>query len=273
MSIYAFSGTIPGPRTTLRNRQIRFFLDPKREHEYHGLTKTADRKQRAFSVTTDEGGCWGTVYAEVPHLYVGANTMRGQDPRGVLLLDGDPVEGADTERFGTSPSPLGDVTVIAVTGKYEDYMGVAMAGVVTFTGTVTILDPVAGLMLVPETLTATLSGTGSFSINLPATDTPGVSPSGWTYSVVEIFVGNPHGRSFAISVPHSSAGGTVSLAALAPAQTSQGTTNLPTAFASFTSTQRNALNVAASFTVFDSTLGYLVTFDGSEWKDQAGMTV
>lgn len=121
------------------------------------------------------------------------------------------------------PTSVGDLNYITVHGTYEDFTGTPIfPGSIVFKPSVTILDPGSDLILVPKTFTAVLAGDGSFSIDLPATDDPDVTPVGWTYAVTESFSG---GRTFNISVPISSAGGSVSLASLAPVDSASGTQN------------------------------------------------
>lgn len=63
---------------------------------------------------------------------------------------------------------------------------------------------IAGVIVTPGTITAVLDGTGSIAITLPATDDPGLSITGWAYTVTERVSGG--GRpSYQLEVPYDSA--------------------------------------------------------------------
>jgi hypothetical protein len=75
-----------------------------------------------------------------------------------------------------------DVVTRTVIGTYITSRGIAGIGTITFTPTATVYDPDDSVVLSGPTV-ATLSGTGSFSLELPTTDNPLVTPSGWAYEV------------------------------------------------------------------------------------------
>lgn len=120
------------------------------------------------------------------------------------------------------PTSVHDLNYITVTGKYEDYQGNPLSGSISFMPSTVLLDFGADVIMMPVTFTATLSGTGSFSIDLPATNDPDITPVGWTYTVQENV---PTGRRYEISVPYNSPGGTLSLVEVVPTTASAGITN------------------------------------------------
>lgn len=116
-------------------------------------------------------------------------------------------------RRSTSPTHLsgpamlasvltGDLNARLVTGHYQLLDGTPVQGVVKFATKTVLLDANSDLILLPETFTATLDETGAFSILLPVTDDPDISPIGWTYTVTEVFT-NATGRPpYSIQVPY-----------------------------------------------------------------------
>lgn len=76
------------------------------------------------------------------------------------------------------------VVTIAVQGEILDLDNSTPAmGMVTFRTLTELRDTVANIVYEPATYTATLDGSGRFTLNLPATDSPDVTPSGWLYQV------------------------------------------------------------------------------------------
>lgn len=69
-----------------------------------------------------------------------------------------------------------------VTGTYRSSSGSAAKGRITFTPTSTVLDN-TNSTIISNTVSATLDDEGSFSVELPATDNPMLSPKGWAYLV------------------------------------------------------------------------------------------
>jgi len=100
------------------------------------------------------------------------------------------------------------IVPVSVTGKIVSGSdGVTPAvGTVTFTMPGPLYDTADNVLLSAVTYTATLNGTGSFTISLPPTNSPNVSPSNWEYDVH--ILTNPHSEYGAIQVPYN--GGTVS---------------------------------------------------------------
>jgi hypothetical protein len=130
--------------------------------------------------------------------------------------------------------------LINVVGTYVDMSGNAMSGTVTFTPNLSVViaeDPVFKQLIVPLTVSATLDGTGHFSINLPASDDLDITPNGWTYTVVETFGGFT--RTYSITVPVATVGA-LDLATVAPATSSSGMTS----YTLLTTTNALALRVS-----------------------------
>jgi len=90
-----------------------------------------------------------------------------------------------------------NIALTTITGQFVDYQGNAVAGQIKFTMSKTLRDSIADQIIVPSTATATLDGTGAFTVTLPATDDPELSET-FTYAVEESFTG---GRSYNISLP------------------------------------------------------------------------
>jgi hypothetical protein len=90
-----------------------------------------------------------------------------------------------------------NVALTTITGQFVDYEGNAIAGQIKFTMSKVLRNSIADQIVVPSTATATLDGSGGFTVTLPATDDPELSEI-FTYAVEESFVG---GRSYNISLP------------------------------------------------------------------------
>lgn len=93
-----------------------------------------------------------------------------------------------------------DVTVRTVTGTYLTAAGAAAKGRVTFTPTSRIVDE-DDAVIIEDTLTANLNANGFFSIVLPVTDNPLLTPKNWAYKVsVRLYGVKP--RSFTAFLPY-----------------------------------------------------------------------
>ncbi len=75
-----------------------------------------------------------------------------------------------------------DVVTRTVTGTYLTPQGNAAVGRVTFTPTARIVD-INDDVIIEDTITATLSASGVFTVSLPTTDNTLLSPQGWAYQV------------------------------------------------------------------------------------------
>ncbi|WP_156893119.1 hypothetical protein [Actinokineospora enzanensis] len=103
---------------------------------------------------------------------------------------------------------------MTVTGTYVYTDGSPGVGTVSFSPTdgAWLKDVAAETTVVAKKVVVTLDGAGAFSVQLPATDDPDVSPSGTTYDVVETVGGVS--RSYSIVLPMSDT--TVALVERAP---------------------------------------------------------
>jgi len=106
-----------------------------------------------------------------------------------------------------------DLSTVTLTGTYVDLQGNPISGSVTFTPQTIIKDTDQNQIIINATVSATLNGSGSFSVVLPVSDDPDVAPVPFAYAVEEVF---PGGRSFFINIPAGGAG-TQDIADLAPA--------------------------------------------------------
>lgn len=107
-----------------------------------------------------------------------------------------------------------NLSTVTVSGTYVDLQGTAIAGQVKFTPRSVLIDSAFDQIIIPNTITVTLDANGSFSVALPATDDPDITPTGFTYRVEESFSG---GRQYDISIPRLSAGSAINLADVTPA--------------------------------------------------------
>ena len=107
-----------------------------------------------------------------------------------------------------------EYNTVEVRGKYVYRDGRPARGRVRFVASAVASAPVSNVVVLPSPMYAALDVAGAFSISLPATDDPDVSPTGWTYGVTEMFEG---GRNFHIDVPLASAGSGIEIADVAPA--------------------------------------------------------
>lgn len=119
-------------------------------------------------------------------------------------------------------------TSITVHGKYQTPGGTAASGYIEFVPRVEVVVDVAGGVIKLGTVAATLDGTGNFSVSLQASDDPSVNPTGWTYEVREHIYNAGH-RSYDITVPVNTAGGSLDLTGVSPAPAGGGLPNGPVA--------------------------------------------
>lgn len=108
-----------------------------------------------------------------------------------------------------------DLQLITVTGKYLNLDGSPASGEVEFLASTVLVNQQANERIFPVTFTSTLVG-GAFSISLPSTNDPDISPTGWFYTVTERIVGSNVPRlTYNIQLPYDLVGLTVDLADLA----------------------------------------------------------
>ncbi|KNB50099.1 hypothetical protein [Streptomyces caatingaensis] len=105
------------------------------------------------------------------------------------------------------------IPTVTVTARYLTPDGLPLSGNVTFRAP-TLLTHTGSDTILGGPITAPLDGDGRIKAVLPATDTPGMNPAGWTYTVVEALSGLPVNRTYDIVLP--AAQKTVDLADLAP---------------------------------------------------------
>jgi hypothetical protein len=92
---------------------------------------------------------------------------------------------------------------VPVTGTFVGANGTPAKGHIRFVSDQVVVSE--GVVIVPREVKAELDATGSFSIELPATNDPDIAPaSGWTYTVIEAVRGGrePYG----IFVPFDAVG-------------------------------------------------------------------
>lgn len=82
-----------------------------------------------------------------------------------------------------------NLTTVTVTGKYVDASGAAVRGSVTFTLDTPLLDAGASTYIIETEYTVALDSQGAFSVALPATNDPDVTPTGWTWTLTPNFDG------------------------------------------------------------------------------------
>lgn len=106
---------------------------------------------------------------------------------------------------------------VTVAGTYTTLDGTAAQGSVTFTAPTVLSASESDVMIVPKPFTVALDENGSFTVVLPATNDPDVSPT-FTYEVLEVFTSaaNVKSRSYNIEIPFDTVG-TLQLADVAPA--------------------------------------------------------
>lgn len=110
-----------------------------------------------------------------------------------------------------------------VKGKYTNLDGSAASGKVTFTPRALRIVAIQNeTVVIPRPLSVALDITGSFSITLPATDDPDISPLNFTYSVVEDINGGG-GAKYDLYVP---VGSTTDVSSVVEGATSSGGTTI-----------------------------------------------
>ncbi|CAM5330942.1 polysaccharide deacetylase family protein [Streptomyces aurantiogriseus] len=107
-------------------------------------------------------------------------------------------------------------STVTVFGRYIDFTGAPMQGTVTFTPSQKyVTDPTADVLIFSAPLVTTLDADGAFSIEVPATDDPDITPQGFTWQVVESF-NRKSGRTFSIAVPQDTPEPGIDLVTVAP---------------------------------------------------------
>lgn len=101
-----------------------------------------------------------------------------------------------------------------ITGTYVDLSGNPVRGSITFTANTILKETAANVIIIPVVIVKEFDANGSFTITLPCTNDPDVTPEPFAYAITENFTG---GRSFGIGLPISIAGTTINLADVLPA--------------------------------------------------------
>lgn len=101
------------------------------------------------------------------------------------------------------------VTMVTVTvDTILDFNDEPVTGRVTFSPSVTTLaSPSDSAMVIPRLKSATLDAQGGFSVTVPATNQPDVSPTDWYYTVTLQIPGRSDRVMYLASVPYDSPGG------------------------------------------------------------------
>ncbi|MFJ8146986.1 GDSL-type esterase/lipase family protein [Streptomyces sp. NPDC096048] len=107
------------------------------------------------------------------------------------------------------------IPTVRVTGRYLslDDEGQPLSGQVIFRAPSLITFPDYDVIL-GGPVTAPLDATGAFEVDLPATDAPGMNPSGWSYQVAEQLAGVSNRPPFQVLLPAETP--TVDIADIAP---------------------------------------------------------
>ncbi|MFJ6707035.1 MULTISPECIES: hypothetical protein [unclassified Streptomyces] len=105
------------------------------------------------------------------------------------------------------------IPTVTVTGRFLTPDGKPLSGSVTFRAPAQLTFPEADVIL-GGPVAAQLDAQGAIAVTLPATDAPGMDPSGWAYTVTEALAGVPTGRSYSLLLPAESPA--VDLADVAP---------------------------------------------------------
>ncbi|GGW67863.1 hypothetical protein [Streptomyces griseoloalbus] len=105
------------------------------------------------------------------------------------------------------------IPTVTVTGRYLRPNGTPLTGQVVFRAPALITFADHDVIL-GGPVTAPLDAQGAFTVELPATDAPGMNPSGWSYAVAEQFATVAQNRVYQILLPAATP--TVDIADIAP---------------------------------------------------------
>lgn len=97
-----------------------------------------------------------------------------------------------------------------VRGTFLSTDGKRLRGRVTFTPAVTVYDTAGNVVLLKRPITANPDADGVVEVDLPITDDPRHTPTGWYYTVIEAFDDGPSRAQYWLEVPDGS--GTIPLA-------------------------------------------------------------
>ncbi|MFD3904131.1 collagen-like protein [Streptomyces sp. CB04723] len=119
-----------------------------------------------------------------------------------------------------------EIPTVRVTGTYVGWDGRALKGTVTFTGPGLVTFPESDLFIAGpvvatlDELGRIVDANGNVGIRLPATDSPDMNPSAWTYTVKENLTGVSGARTYSMVLPKDTLNNAVDLADIAPADPS-----------------------------------------------------
>lgn len=82
-----------------------------------------------------------------------------------------------------------NLTTVEVTGRYIDHNGSPVRGSVTFDTDYYVLDAGESVVVIEAPITVNLDSTGSFAVDLIATDDADMTPTGWTWTLTPNFTG------------------------------------------------------------------------------------
>lgn len=82
-----------------------------------------------------------------------------------------------------------NLTTVEVTGRYIDHNGSPVRGSVTFDTDYYVLDSGESVVVIEAPITVNLDATGSFAVDLIATDDTDMTPTGWTWTLTPNFTG------------------------------------------------------------------------------------
>jgi len=158
------------------------------------------------------------------------------------------------------------LVMVTVHGGFEAPGGAAADGTIVFTLSRLLRDPLGNVLYSPTVWAIPLDANGEFSVSLPATDSPDVTPQDWAYRVT-LHLEPDHDETFQLQVPAATVG-VLELADVAPAvmpitlvsyalasHTHPGSTPSATVVSETTYGQAPAAGVAASFSRGDHTHG------------------
>lgn len=97
------------------------------------------------------------------------------------------------------PLPEG-IPTVRITGRFLTPDGQPLTGQVVWRAPALITFGAYDVIL-GGPVTAPLDATGAFAVELPATDTPGMNPSGWSYTVAEQLAGVAMNRVYQVLLP------------------------------------------------------------------------
>ncbi|MFD8151754.1 hypothetical protein ACFV28_13515 [Streptomyces sp. NPDC059720] len=92
------------------------------------------------------------------------------------------------------------IPTVRVTGRYLFPDGRPLSGQIVWRAP-NLLTFADHDVILGGPVTVPLDEQGAFTVELPATDAPGMSPSGWSYSVAEQFAGVPQNRVYQVLLP------------------------------------------------------------------------